>query len=117
MCCLSRDEHPASAHHVSQYYSSGHAVRISNVRRRYAESKFRRKRAIGIRPRTFNFYCKFQISPHVVVNLAAFTDWLPNHLLVIHVLLLFSVLNPFVLPFATLYFFTQVGQSLVMTRY
>jgi hypothetical protein len=51
-----------------------------------------RKRAVGIRPRTFNFYY-----------------WLPNHLLVIHVLLLFSVLNPFVLPFGTLYFFVQSG--------
>lgn len=51
-----------------------------------------RKRAVGTRPRTFNFYY-----------------WLPNHLLVIHVLLLFSVLNPFVLPFGTLYFFVQTG--------
>ncbi|KAF6757411.1 hypothetical protein DFP72DRAFT_845840 [Ephemerocybe angulata] len=31
----------------------------------------------------------------------------PNHLLVIHVLLVFAVLNPFVLPFGTLYFFVQ----------
>ncbi|KAF9565721.1 hypothetical protein CPC08DRAFT_740946 [Agrocybe pediades] len=51
-----------------------------------------RKRAVGIRPRTFNFYY-----------------WLPNHTLVIHVLLLFSVLNPFVLPFGTIYFFIQSG--------
>ncbi|KAF5382774.1 hypothetical protein D9615_002912 [Tricholomella constricta] len=51
-----------------------------------------RKRAVGVRPRTFNFYY-----------------WLPNHLLVIHVLLLFSVLNPFVLPFGTLYFLVQYG--------
>jgi hypothetical protein len=34
---------------------------------------------------------------------------LPNHTLVIHVLLLFSVLNPFVIPFGTLYFFIQSG--------
>jgi len=34
-------------------------------------------------------------------------DWLPNHMLVIHILLLFSVLNPFVLPFGVLYFFVQ----------
>lgn len=51
-----------------------------------------RKRAVGIRPRTLNIYY-----------------WLPNHLLVIHVLLLFSVLNPFVLPFGALYFFIQTG--------
>ncbi|KXN88289.1 hypothetical protein AN958_07748 [Leucoagaricus sp. SymC.cos] len=51
-----------------------------------------RKRAIGLRPRTFNFYY-----------------WLPNHVLVVHVLLLFSVLNPFVLPFGALYFFVQCG--------
>ncbi|KAF8158103.1 hypothetical protein B0H34DRAFT_441453 [Crassisporium funariophilum] len=51
-----------------------------------------RKRSVGIRPRTFNFYY-----------------WLPNHALVIHVLLLFSLLNPFVLPFGTLYFFIQSG--------
>lgn len=31
-------------------------------------------------------------------------DWLPNHMLVIHVLLLFSVLNPLVIPFGFLYF-------------
>ena len=34
-------------------------------------------------------------------------DWLPNHILVIHILLLFSVLNPFVPPFGVLYFFVQ----------
>ncbi|TFK40830.1 hypothetical protein BDQ12DRAFT_721445 [Crucibulum laeve] len=51
-----------------------------------------RKRAVGIRPRTLNYYY-----------------WLPNHLMVIHVLLLFAVLNPFVLPFGTLYFFVQSG--------
>ncbi|KAH7928412.1 hypothetical protein BV22DRAFT_207268 [Leucogyrophana mollusca] len=46
-----------------------------------------RKRAVGIRPRTFNFYY-----------------WLPNHLLIIHVLLLFAVLNPLVIPFGLVYF-------------
>ncbi|CAL1712846.1 unnamed protein product [Somion occarium] len=46
-----------------------------------------RKRAVGIRPRTFNYYY-----------------WLPNHLLVIHVLLVFSVLNPLVIPFGFFYF-------------
>ncbi|RDB18089.1 Calcium permeable stress-gated cation channel 1 [Hypsizygus marmoreus] len=51
-----------------------------------------RKRAFGVRPRTFNFYY-----------------WLPNHMLVIHVLMLFSVFNPFVLPFGALYFFVQSG--------
>uniref|UniRef100_A0A0W0G127 DUF221-domain-containing protein n=2 Tax=Moniliophthora roreri TaxID=221103 RepID=A0A0W0G127_MONRR len=51
-----------------------------------------RKRSVGIRPRTFNYYY-----------------WLPTHLLVIHVLLLFSVLNPFVLPFGCIYFFVENG--------
>jgi hypothetical protein len=31
-------------------------------------------------------------------------DWLPNHLLVIHILLVFAVINPLVLPFGLLYF-------------
>ncbi|KAJ7505259.1 hypothetical protein B0H11DRAFT_2154128 [Mycena galericulata] len=51
-----------------------------------------RKRAVGIRPRTFNFYY-----------------WLPTHLLVLHVLLLFMVLNPFVIPFGAFYFFIEAG--------
>ncbi|OBZ71410.1 hypothetical protein A0H81_08778 [Grifola frondosa] len=46
-----------------------------------------RKRAVGIRPRTFNYYY-----------------WLPNHMLVIHVIMVFSVLNPLVIPFAFIYF-------------
>ncbi|OSD02408.1 DUF221-domain-containing protein [Trametes coccinea BRFM310] len=46
-----------------------------------------RKRAMGIRPRTFNYYY-----------------WLPNHVLVIHVLLVFAILNPLVIPFAFIYF-------------
>ncbi|KAG1906688.1 uncharacterized protein F5891DRAFT_476392 [Suillus fuscotomentosus] len=51
-----------------------------------------RKRAVGIRPRTFNFYY-----------------WLPNHLLVIHVLLLFALLNPLVIPFGLLYFSVETA--------
>ncbi|KAF8645225.1 hypothetical protein AX16_008052 [Volvariella volvacea WC 439] len=51
-----------------------------------------RKRTVGIRPRTFNYYY-----------------WLPNHMLVVHILLLFSILNPVVLPFGTLYFFVSTG--------
>ncbi|KAJ7761531.1 hypothetical protein DFH07DRAFT_815308 [Mycena maculata] len=51
-----------------------------------------RKRAVGTRPRTFNFYY-----------------WLPMHLLVLHVLLLFMVLNPFVIPFGAFYFFIEAG--------
>ncbi|KAF4590709.1 hypothetical protein EYR40_009306 [Pleurotus pulmonarius] len=54
-----------------------------------------RKRTVGLRPRTLNFYY-----------------WLPNHLLVIHVLLLFTVLNPVVIPFATVYFFFETGLML-----
>ncbi|VDC00686.1 unnamed protein product [Peniophora sp. CBMAI 1063] len=46
-----------------------------------------RKRAVGIRPRTLNYYY-----------------WLPNHLLVFHVLALFSILNPLVIPFAWIYY-------------
>ncbi|KAF9242543.1 hypothetical protein BU15DRAFT_86750 [Melanogaster broomeanus] len=51
-----------------------------------------RGRAVGIRPRTFNFYY-----------------WLPNHLLVIHVCLLFAVLNPLVLPFGLIYFAVEAA--------
>ncbi|KAK2465349.1 hypothetical protein APHAL10511_002703 [Amanita phalloides] len=51
-----------------------------------------RKRAVSMRPPTFNYYY-----------------WIPNHLLALHVLLLFSILNPFVLPFGALYFFVQTG--------
>ncbi|KZT65812.1 hypothetical protein DAEQUDRAFT_730988 [Daedalea quercina L-15889] len=46
-----------------------------------------RKRAVGIRPRTFNYYY-----------------WLPNHTLVLHVVVVFAVLNPLVIPFAFLYY-------------
>lgn len=31
-------------------------------------------------------------------------DWLPNHVLVMHVLLVFALLNPLVIPFALVYF-------------
>ncbi|KAG0700120.1 hypothetical protein DFH29DRAFT_933566 [Suillus ampliporus] len=51
-----------------------------------------RKRAVGIRPRTFNFYY-----------------WLPNHLLVIHVILLFALLNPLVIPFGLIYFSVETA--------
>lgn len=50
-----------------------------------------RKRAIGIRPRTFNYYY-----------------WLPNHVLVIHVLVVFAVLNPLVIPFGFLYYCVEL---------
>ncbi|KAH9950604.1 DUF221-domain-containing protein [Amylocystis lapponica] len=49
-----------------------------------------RKRTLGIRPRTFNYYY-----------------WLPNHILVIHVILMFAVLNPLVIPFGLVYFGVQ----------
>ncbi|PCH40020.1 hypothetical protein WOLCODRAFT_116507 [Wolfiporia cocos MD-104 SS10] len=51
-----------------------------------------RKRAIGIRPRTFNYYY-----------------WLPNHVLVVHILLVFAVLNPLVIPFGLIYFSVQTA--------
>lgn len=37
-------------------------------------------------------------------------DWLPNHLLVIHILLVFAVLNPLVMPFGLLYFSIERGK-------
>ncbi|TDL23258.1 hypothetical protein BD410DRAFT_769147 [Rickenella mellea] len=46
-----------------------------------------RKRDIGIRPRTFNFYY-----------------WLPNHVLIVFISLVFAVLNPLLTPFALIYF-------------
>ncbi|PPQ91695.1 hypothetical protein CVT25_012908 [Psilocybe cyanescens] len=57
------------------------------------------------------FLATFNSVPHDVPtsHAAQAGDWLPNHTLVIHVLLLFSVLNPFVLPFGALYFFVQSG--------
>ncbi len=39
----------------------------------------------------------------------SFVDWLPTHLLVIHILMVFAVLNPVVLPFGTFYFFVEAG--------
>ncbi|CAK5284161.1 unnamed protein product [Mycena citricolor] len=38
-----------------------------------------------------------------------YVDWLPTHLLVIHVLMLFMVLNPTVIPFGAIYFFVETG--------
>ncbi|KAI0036449.1 hypothetical protein K488DRAFT_41147 [Vararia minispora EC-137] len=46
-----------------------------------------RQRAVGIRPRTFNYFY-----------------WLPNHLLVFEVIIVFSILNPLVVPFGCVYF-------------
>ncbi|KAF7288521.1 CBM1 domain-containing protein [Mycena chlorophos] len=51
-----------------------------------------RRRAVRTRPRTFNYYY-----------------WLPMHLLVIHVQVLFMVLNPLVIPFGAFYFFIEAG--------
>lgn len=36
-------------------------------------------------------------------------DWLPNHLLVVHVLLLFAILNPLVIPFGFIYFCVEAA--------
>ena len=70
----------------------------------------RRKRAVGIRPRTFNFYCKLPVSFSALSRKKKLlADWLPNHMLVLHVLLLFAILNPVVLPFGVLYFFVEAG--------
>ncbi|CAE6451481.1 unnamed protein product, partial [Rhizoctonia solani] len=46
-----------------------------------------RRREFGTRARTFNYYY-----------------WLPNHLLVVIITMLFSILNPLILPFSLLYF-------------
>ena len=47
------------------------------------------------------------ISMHVTEVLS---DWIPTHLLVLHTILLFSVLNPLVIPFGCLYYFVEVGE-------
>jgi len=38
-------------------------------------------------------------------------DWLPNHLLVIHVILVFAIINPLVTPFALVYFMVETGRG------
>ncbi|KAL0069815.1 hypothetical protein AAF712_003085 [Marasmius tenuissimus] len=94
LCHVLIPSYLASADHVSFYESPGHTVSRSLCMssNRSSVTPTRRKRAVGIRPRTLNFYY-----------------WLPTHLLVIHVLLVFSVLNPFVLPFGCIYFFVETG--------
>jgi hypothetical protein len=64
-----------------------------------------RKRAVGIRPRTFNFYCEYG-KQHIFYSVLEkkHADWLPNHLLVVHVIFLFAILNPLVIPFGLIYF-------------
>lgn len=58
---------------------------------------------------------------HLIITVSGYTlsillpfnpsqDWLPNHLLVIHVLLVFSLLNPLVIPFAFLYFCVDMSE-------
>jgi hypothetical protein len=69
---------------------------------------YSRKRSMYLRPPRPNFYCAHTFSL-LLSSLTGFEDWFPNHCLVLHVLLLFSLLNPFVLPFGTLYFFVQTG--------
>ncbi|KAL5501776.1 hypothetical protein ACEPAH_9036 [Sanghuangporus vaninii] len=49
-----------------------------------------RKRAVGIRPRTFNYYY-----------------WLPNHVLTVILTLVFAVLNPLLMPFVVVYYAVQ----------
>jgi hypothetical protein len=45
-----------------------------------------------------------------------FGDWLPNHLLVIHILFVFAVLNPLVTPFGLLYFTIQKSTISALRR-
>lgn len=59
---------------------------------------------MGIRPRTFNYYCKCMSSCGSIIAHISQLDWLPNHVLVMHVLLVFALLNPLVIPFALVYF-------------
>ena len=42
------------------------------------------------------------------------TDWLPTHLLVIHIILLFAVLNPLIIPFGFVYFCMEAGMSTIL---
>ncbi|KAG8842962.1 hypothetical protein FRB91_003692, partial [Serendipita sp. 411] len=46
-----------------------------------------RRREVGIRPRTYNFYY-----------------WLPNHVMVMMIVIVFTILNPLVIPFSFIYF-------------
>lgn len=70
-----------------------------------------RKRAVGIRPRTFNYYCKRLLLREIWLTELTLVDWLPNHLLVIHIMMLFAVLNPLVIPFGLVYFCVESGTS------
>ena len=72
-----------------------------------------RKRNVGIRPRTFNYYCEFALATVLSGLLTRpFWDWLPNHLLVIHILFVFAVLNPLVMPFGLFYFTIEKSTNL-----
>ena len=71
-----------------------------------------RERSVGIRPRTFNYYCEpFDTAMSGLLTRDVSEDWLPNHLLVIHVLFVFAVLNPLVIPFGLLYFSIERGKG------
>jgi hypothetical protein len=75
-------------------------------------AKTPRERSVGIRPRTFNYYCEpFKMATRDTLTRDVPEDWLPNHLLVIHVLLVFAVLNPLVMPFGLLYFSIERGKG------
>lgn len=70
-----------------------------------------RKRFEGVKPRTFNYYCTSLSSSAIHTTQRYSVDWLPSHLLIIHILLLFAVLNPLVIPFGLLYFCVETGTS------
>lgn len=42
--------------------------------------------------------------------LTGFTDWLPNHVLIVILTLVFSVLNPLMTPFVVIYFAVETGE-------
>lgn len=41
-------------------------------------------------------------------------DWLPNHIMVLLIVIIFTVLNPLVVPFALIYFSAATGESMLL---
>lgn len=39
-----------------------------------------------------------------------FTDWLPNHVMVMMIVIVFTILNPLVIPFSLIYFSAAAGE-------
>ena len=49
-----------------------------------------------------------------IVTHYAITDWLPNHILVVILTLVFAVLNPLLTPFTLIYFSLETGTFLIV---